>query len=144
MKDPGCKARAFFFGIQLERQAQSELDVAALIWNACEQFMRWRHTSPCQYLAGKNVRSQRIEEQVGVIEQVEELGAELKSHALSRELEVLQQRGVEVPIPRCAEVRIPAQERRARREKVICLCADWVARDARSRISTTELVQRFQ
>jgi hypothetical protein len=45
-KKPGIQSRASFMVIQLERQAESKLDIAAFVRNASEQFMRWRHTSP--------------------------------------------------------------------------------------------------
>ena len=73
----------------------------------------------------------RIDEQVGVVEKVEELRAELEVHALARELEALVQPEVESPEPWRAE-------KVARREKF------WlqVGRASRaSRIAPAEVVQ---
>src|SRR5262245_29559344 len=85
--------------LRLESHPQTELNVAALLAAAGQD-------SPVgcdgRISPGEEVRA-RIDEQVRVVEEVEEFGAELQVHAFARELDALVQPEIESKVTRGAE-----------------------------------------
>src|SRR5262245_16701126 len=123
----GSSPNASSMPLRLERQTQSELNIAAFLAAAGQDSLVG---GDGRIRPAENV-SARIDEHVGVVEEVEELGAELQVHALARELEALVQPEVEGPVPRRAE-------KVARREKLrLQVC---YARRA-SRVARAEVIQ---
>ena len=88
--------------VLLEGQAQAELDVTA-IERSTVQFVAGRNAVACVDLAGCQQVAVGIGVEVGMVKEVEEFGAELKTRALPGEFEALQDCRIEVPVTRCPE-----------------------------------------
>src|SRR5262245_24894784 len=89
----------FAMPLRLESQTQSKLNVATLLATGGHDSLVGGDgcISPGEHV------SARIDEHVGVVEEVEEFRAELQVHALAQELDALVQPEVEGPEPRRVE-----------------------------------------
>ena len=108
--------------LRLEHQPQAELNVPTVKRRSVKLVAR-RNSAPGFYLARSQQIAVGVGVEVGVIEQVEELRAELKTRTLPGELEILQNCGVEVPVAGCPE-RIAGQEQPCGLVEVELLRAD--------------------
>src|SRR5262245_24358756 len=92
-------------GSELEDELQRELDLATAVLERRD------------LVRARDVRCRPVDEQVGVVEHVVELGAELEAIAL-RQVEVLVDAAVDVPVAGAAE-RVPARHVRRERTEVV-------------------------